>query len=655
LLQNDQLTGIQDSLINASPLADEVLLATLATPTPLSAGIIQNVFTHQPGLSDTVLIALMQRSPAVQFNKVKNILLALDHDMTEQVLIEAMDLVADNTSPKVMRDLLLQQSYVSEGTLLAYLGHTYDFQEVHLEKVLIQRNNVTDTVFQALVNRSPLVADETLTNVWVAASPFPGDPAILSAIHRSVSPVADSTIEHLLIASPYRISPALDSAFAQRSPAPSTATMDAIRAAQTGKPTLLQYQAGLVTDPDLLPGYANAVTHANLNDLLNALAGTETSLIRSTLLTASPLADTVLLEMIRRTPLLPNDVLQDVLNEQPGLSEAVLQELFARSGLANSVIETVLDDLEHPFTEAVLLDLIQRDPAFSDAFVYAQLQRQVLLPESVALALANQSAGVPNAVSEPVLLKQPLVSDNVLNAALNRTSSPLANSTMGTLLLKQPVYPSDNVLVTMLQAANPIGDPWLMKVLSASPVELSTTVITALDAKSPAMNAGLRSALDYALSRKDGAADTSLTRYCARPEAQATLEISTITDYDYYDATANGSSISKGYQQLLGQPEFLPYTSLPNPVDLKWEPSWQLFSQTTYSPQQPGAVHEQEYFYYYDLKNRYDRFGQYYDAPFGFSLENDTVLRIDSVYYDSTNQVYVQVPDTVIYPNFYER
>ncbi|MEM9024089.1 MAG: hypothetical protein AAGB22_10125, partial [Bacteroidota bacterium] len=546
---------------------------------------------------------------------------------------------------------LLQQSYLSEGTLLAYLGHPYDFQEVHLEKVLIQRENVPDTVHVALVQRSPAVGATVLTDLLVSATPFPADPVWQAVIARTANPVNDSLLQQAFIASPYRISDALDSAFAQRTPAPSAATLAALRAAQTGKPTLAQYQAGLTVDPLVVPGYANAVEHPNLGDLLNSLNGSDASAIRASLLAASPLADTVLLEMVRRAPLLPNEVLQDVLGAQPGLSETVLLEMFARSGLANAVLQAVLEGLEHPLTEAVLLDLIHRDPAFSAGFVQARLQQQVLLPESVALALADQSAAWPNTVTEPVLLKQPVVSENVLQAALSRPSGALTNSAMGTLLLKQPAYPTDPVLITMLNTPNPMGDPWLMKVLSASPVQLSPAVVAALDAKQPAMNAGLRSALDYALARKDGTADTSLTRYCVRPGVAVPLAISTITDYEYYAADERGRTTTSGYRHQFGQ-------AATSPIDLKWEPSWQLARTRTYSPQQPGAFSEQEYFYYYDLKNRYDRFGQYYPADplYGFVTYpvDDTILHIDSIYYDSLAQDYVQVVDTVEYLDFGE-
>ena len=42
-------------------------------------------------------------------------------------------------------------------------------------------------------------------------------------------------------------------------------------------------------------------------------------------------------------------------------------------------------------------------------------------------------------------------------------------------------------------------------------------------------------------------------------------------------------------------------------IQLKWEPSWNLYSKRTYSPEAPGAFQEDQYFYYQELRNRYDR------------------------------------------------
>ncbi len=95
----------------------------------------------------------------------------------------------------------------------------------------------------------------------------------------------------------------------------------------------------------------------------------------------------------------------------------------------------------------------------------------------------------------------------------------------------------------------------------------------------------------------------------------------TITEYDYYDATYDGYSDSPGYpamhqgyarliQENNGDDWFDPDgdTEGPDFGGLSWEPSWQLYRKTSYSPNYAGintAYTQEEYFYYYDLLNEF--------------------------------------------------
>ena len=69
----------------------------------------------------------------------------------------------------------------------------------------------------------------------------------------------------------------------------------------------------------------------------------------------------------------------------------------------------------------------------------------------------------------------------------------------------------------------------------------------------------------------------------------------TMTEYEYYDAQLNGVTSSPGFNELFT-------TSC---TSLYWEPSWQLYSQTTTSPDLLGYEDKVEYFYYYDLINKF--------------------------------------------------
>lgn len=71
-----------------------------------------------------------------------------------------------------------------------------------------------------------------------------------------------------------------------------------------------------------------------------------------------------------------------------------------------------------------------------------------------------------------------------------------------------------------------------------------------------------------------------------------------VKEFDYYGADCTGKPFANAYQKLLGQDA---YNQLND--RLYREPSWQLFSVKTYSPQQPDAYTIEENFYYYDLSN----------------------------------------------------
>ena len=88
---------------------------------------------------------------------------------------------------------------------------------------------------------------------------------------------------------------------------------------------------------------------------------------------------------------------------------------------------------------------------------------------------------------------------------------------------------------------------------------------------------------------------------CAN-DAVGTLFIENVTEYDYYTAAYDGITSSNGYKDLFGIDN--------SSFQLKYEPSWQLYSTKSYSPQLPEAFTEKRHYYYHDLKNRYDRFSK---------------------------------------------
>ncbi|MCC6459489.1 MAG: RHS repeat-associated core domain-containing protein [Saprospiraceae bacterium] len=90
--------------------------------------------------------------------------------------------------------------------------------------------------------------------------------------------------------------------------------------------------------------------------------------------------------------------------------------------------------------------------------------------------------------------------------------------------------------------------------------------------------------------------DTELTGASFTP-GTAQKSILTITRYQYFDADYRGRSNSPGYGKIGMTTQSDGY------YWLQWEPSWQLYSKRTTSPQLHDAFSEEEYFYFYDLVN----------------------------------------------------
>ncbi|MBI2271587.1 MAG: RHS repeat-associated core domain-containing protein [Bacteroidetes bacterium] len=95
------------------------------------------------------------------------------------------------------------------------------------------------------------------------------------------------------------------------------------------------------------------------------------------------------------------------------------------------------------------------------------------------------------------------------------------------------------------------------------------------------------------------------------------IGITKITEYNWWDASFRGNTSSPGYKVLLKN-----FTD--DSLDLNFEPSWQLYSTKTYSPQHPDAYQQEEYFHFYDLKN---------DYQFGLTVKN----QFDELYHTYHN------------------
>lgn len=101
---------------------------------------------------------------------------------------------------------------------------------------------------------------------------------------------------------------------------------------------------------------------------------------------------------------------------------------------------------------------------------------------------------------------------------------------------------------------------------------------------------------------------------CNNTTSTARRYIETKTDYTYFEADYTGKAIGLAYYNLFSIDPANPVSNTFGGVTksnaiilLKHEPSWQVASIKNSSPQMGYANNKDEYFYFYDLVNRYDR------------------------------------------------
>lgn len=116
-------------------------------------------------------------------------------------------------------------------------------------------------------------------------------------------------------------------------------------------------------------------------------------------------------------------------------------------------------------------------------------------------------------------------------------------------------------------------------------------------------SAGNTTGINYANSNQNVVTVLANVLSYEQPLLPKDVYIENVTEYDYYDAkyaVSNGSfigkSLSKGFERLI--PGFVP-----NSTTLYTEPSFELCSKKSYSPQLPDQYVQEEFYYFYDLAN----------------------------------------------------
>lgn len=368
------------------------------------------------------------------------------------------------------------------------------------------------------------------------------------------------------------------------------------------------------------------------------------------LIAESPLSDSVLYELISETGI-TSEKKADILTLQNGVSNEVWKKVITKISefppvsvekmirvqayFSDEILFHLMLHTTHKTNDKLVEQIFTKNEYLSDTVVKEMNNAQRIFPgESYATILDKQTQFTEDMLSKIIasgnlreahlvkILKNQALSDALFLQILN--DNRFKEQTVTRLLEQTLSYPSDAVLIALLNKTPSYTVPSLTRIMASADRELGSDVLLAIDSKFSTKDAKKIKPPIF-----DG---NGLTKACNNPVLTGRIYIETKTEYEYYEAHYTGTAIGKAYEILLGHRSSVDESSsFPKTIDLsdygfghgtrtidslrlKHEPSWQVFSVKTSSPHLPGAYDRQEYFYWYDLQNRYDRYWFNFDA-----------------------------------------
>ncbi len=408
-------------------------------------------------------------------------------------------------------------------------------------------------------------------------------------------------------------------------------------------------------------GHVNGTTTANESYLKNQLSAHGLSqAVKTDILAASPVCENVLYEAMKSTTTAQVANLVEVLRAQPALTDdrcvqfiqmpssyptsAVLEVLVHQPYLSDAVLMEVLSNsrftagersklfLRQAYLSTDVIDELLKTPDLLDSWdLGTLLTKGPDLTFDELITLVTEPT-VPSRTKVELLTHQENLGSQVWSAMLSDTSA----------------FPISALERVMVNAKHDPGDDFMKDMLDiygSAPVPLLRNMILALD-RMPGqdLRTAIRENEPLANSLRGSLEDwEDLTASCGQPCASTRMALERITDLTYYEADHKGVATGDAYKSLFGM-------DLPS-IQLKWEPSWLLFSKKVWSPQLPGVNTTDEYFYYADLRNRYDRMPELLDpsthSPYAitFDYEEHHGVDVAPVYCEFSEDHSFQLPD----------
>ncbi|MNU74916.1 RHS Repeat protein [compost metagenome] len=334
--------------------------------------------------------------------------------------------------------------------------------------------------------------------------------------------------------------------------------------------------------------------------------------------------------VIQQQSYLSDEVLSAVLPKVTNRwSGELLEAMFLKNEyLSDPVLQEFTGTGVGYFNSALFTKILSKQPQFSETVIEKIIKSRYLIPADLSTILKNQ------VISEA-------------NYSTLIGNSAVLNNTIVEIIESGGKYPTAGVFDKLMTRTPAFTEAEMERIIEVTDRDIEPAVLTGLISKY-----GLKPFLVDFVFRGN-----PLDVFCPNPTLSNWDYIETKTSYEYYEADYRGTSNGKAYKTLMSLEDIpgrtVSFSDGPtktiSSLRLKHEPSWQVFSVTNTSTHLPTAKDEKQFFYLFDLKNRYDRYWYNYDiqevngetTPFDYVLLNndlDTVMfnmRWDCEYIDA--------------------
>lgn len=514
-----------------------------------------------------------------------------------------------------------------------------ELSETTVRTDLMRAVPLADDVLETLILRSEPYSNELVKDVLIS-QPDLSNATLMHLIQRNEA-YHDQTIRQVFLSVPFAVGDSIfDSLYVYR-PEFNGDYFNQVKEYNSGLPD----RVPMSLPTDLSQSYTNTATNENAEDLQSLIsnAGESASDNANALIAQSPLNDELLDAVIYAEGFEPEHKLY-ILAAQPDLSDDILLKLLDNSeSLQAENVTQLFRQVPHVVSTNVMLAIANGLDKYSSEMTLPLLLEHPYLAESVNTALISNSVQNRKYVSQnfynTLLGSHAYLSEQNLMAIVTMPAETrFDGEVLEGIFATQATYPTATLLEHFYQYWSHYGASTLQAVLTHPKALLSYDLVQSVK-NDPGLSLSIKDLVEGHYFNMVPYKYTCNTVGFGADE----LAITSITEYEYYDAEPDGTTTSPGYQAVFDE-----YTQ---PIELAFDPSWQVYSTKSYSPQYPGAYQQNENYYYFDLYNRYNPNDE---ITYAFTI-GKTELHKDTVYWKDTVTVggYTFYIDTMDVDTFY--